>query len=126
MRRPRGDAASAPRGRAAGAVDGVAPETLTLPNSPNSVKFAVIGDSGRGNKPQRDVAEQMARYHERFAFPFTIMLGDNLYEGAATPEDYRAKFEEPYKALLDRGRPRSTRRSAITTIRGRSTTSPST
>ena len=84
-------------------VDGIAPDTLTLPNSPTSVKFAVIGDSGRGTRPQRDVADRMARYHETFAFPFAIMLGDNLYEGAATPEDYRVKFEEPYKALIDRG-----------------------
>ena len=45
----------------------------------------------------------MARYHQQFEFPFTIMLGDNLYEGVATPEDYRVKFEQPYKALLDRG-----------------------
>jgi len=85
------------------ALDGVETGTLMLPNLPTSVKFAVIGDSGRGNKPQRDVADQMARYHEQFEFPFTIMLGDNLYEGAATPEDYRVKFEDPYKALLDRG-----------------------
>ena len=27
------------------AVDGLAPDTLMLPNSPTSVKFAVIGDS---------------------------------------------------------------------------------
>ena len=45
----------------------------------------------------------MTRYHDTFAFPFTIMLGDNLYEGPATPEDYRVKFEEPYKALIDQG-----------------------
>src|SRR5687767_16037003 len=44
-------------------IAGLAPATLTLPNSPNSVKFAVIGDSGRGNQAQRDVAAQMARYH---------------------------------------------------------------
>ena len=31
------------------------------------------------------------------------MLGDNIYEGPATPEDYRRKFEEPYGALLDDG-----------------------
>jgi hypothetical protein len=85
------------------AVDGVAPDALMLPNSPTSVKFAVIGDSGRGNKPQHDVADRMALYHQKFAFTFTIMLGDNLYEGAATPEDYRRKFEQPYKALIDRG-----------------------
>jgi len=32
-----------------------------------------------------------------------IMLGDNIYEGPATAEDYRKKIEEPYRALLDRG-----------------------
>ena len=84
-------------------VDGIAAGTLLLPNSPASVKFAVIGDSGRGNTAQREVADQMARYHDQFKFPFTIMLGDNLYEGEATPDDYRLKFEQPYKALLDRG-----------------------
>lgn len=82
---------------------GVASETLTLPNAENSVKFAVIGDSGRGNQAQKDVAAQMTRFHERFAFPFVIMLGDNLYEGPAKPEDYRTKFEEPYAPLLAEG-----------------------
>jgi predicted phosphodiesterase len=84
-------------------IDRLAPATLTLPNSENSVKFAVIGDSGRGNQAQRDVAEQMVRYHERFAFPFVIMVGDNLYEGPATADDYRLKFEEPYAPLLAQG-----------------------
>jgi len=31
------------------------------------------------------------------------MAGDNIYEGPASEEDYRLKFEEPYKALLDAG-----------------------
>ena len=31
------------------------------------------------------------------------MAGDNIYEGPATEEDYRLKFEEPYKLLLDAG-----------------------
>lgn len=84
-------------------IDRLAPATLTLPNSENSVKFAVIGDSGRGDKPQHDVAQQMVRYHERFAFPFVIMVGDNLYEGPATADDYRLKFEEPYAPLLAQG-----------------------
>jgi hypothetical protein len=84
-------------------IAGLPPATLTLPNAPNSVKFAVIGDGGRGNQAQRDVADQMTRFHERFAFPFVIMVGDNLYEGAATPEDYRVKFEEPYAPLLAEG-----------------------
>ncbi len=85
------------------AVEGIAPNTLMLPNVPASVKFAVIGDSGRGTRQQREVANQMVRYRQQFEFPFTIMLGDNLYEGTATPDDYRAKFEEPYKTLIDDG-----------------------
>ena len=85
------------------AIEGISANTLMLPDSPTSVKFAVIGDSGRGTRPQREVADQMVRYRSQFEFPFTIMLGDNLYEGAAKPEDYRTKFEEPYKALLDKG-----------------------
>ena len=84
-------------------IDGLAPDTLTLPNSENSVKFAVIGDSGRGNEAQQRVADQMARYHARFNFPFTLMVGDNIYEGPAGSEDYRLKFEEPYRLLLDEG-----------------------
>jgi hypothetical protein len=84
-------------------IKGLPAATLTLPNSENSVKFAVIGDAGRGNQAQRDVAAQMMRFHERFAFPFVIMVGDNLYEGPATPEDYRVKFEQPYAPLLAHG-----------------------
>src|SRR5947208_1901557 len=62
----------------------------------------VIGDSGTGLKPQYDVAKQLARYHEKFPFEFVIMLGDNLYDGAA-PADYKKKFEDPYEPLLSAG-----------------------
>ena len=75
---------------------------LTLPAKLTSVKFAVIGDSGRGTPPQHEVAAQMLRYREAFPFAFVLMVGDNIYEGPATPEDYRTKFEEPYKALLEK------------------------
>jgi 3',5'-cyclic AMP phosphodiesterase CpdA len=84
-------------------VAGVPAGALTLPNEDRSIKFAVIGDSGRGWKPQHEVAAQMAAYRQRFDFKFVLMAGDNIYEGPATPEDYRLKFEEPYKALLDAG-----------------------
>jgi hypothetical protein len=73
---------------------------LTLPNALTSVKFAIIGDSGRGTPEQHQVAEQMVRFRERFKFGFVLMMGDNIYEGPASPEDYRRKFEEPYRALL--------------------------
>lgn len=76
---------------------------LTLPNALASVKFAVIGDSGRGSPPQHEVAAQMQRFRELFKYTFVIMLGDNIYEGPATDEDYRLKFEEPYRGLLSDG-----------------------
>jgi hypothetical protein len=84
-------------------VDDVARGTLTLPNTGRSIKFAIIGDSGRGSKEQHEVAAQMAAYRQQFAFEFVLMAGDNIYEGPASEEDYRLKFEEPYKPLLDAG-----------------------
>lgn len=77
--------------------------TLTLPNRPTSVKFAVIGDSGRGTPPQHQIAAQMLSFREEFTYDFVLMLGDNIYEGPATRDDYRRKFEEPYRHLLDEG-----------------------
>ena len=78
-------------------------DQLTLPNHERSIKFAIIGDSGRGSKEQHEVAAQMAAYRQRFDYEFVLMAGDNIYEGPASEEDYRLKFEEPYKALLDAG-----------------------
>jgi hypothetical protein len=79
-----------------------APGALALPLRQGSIRFAVIGDSGRGDRWQHEVADQMAAWRARFPFEFVLMLGDNIY-GTHTPEDYRAKFERPYKALLDAG-----------------------
>jgi hypothetical protein len=76
---------------------------LALPADASSVKFAVIGDSGRGWPPQYEVARRMADYHQRFGFAFVLMVGDNIYEGPASPEDYRQKFEEPYRTLREAG-----------------------
>jgi 3',5'-cyclic AMP phosphodiesterase CpdA len=77
--------------------------SLTLPNRATSVKFAVIGDSGRGTPPQHEIAAQMTAFREDFPYAFVLMLGDNIYEGPATREDFRLKFEEPYRRLLDQG-----------------------
>ena len=75
---------------------------ITLPDKPNSVRFAIIGDSGTGAAAQREVARQMEECREQFRFDFVLMLGDNIY-GRKRPDDYRRKFEEPYKALLNAG-----------------------
>jgi 3',5'-cyclic AMP phosphodiesterase CpdA len=73
-----------------------------LANRPGSVKFAVIGDNGTGDRAQYEVARQMDAFHATFAFDTVIMLGDNLY-GSQHPADFVRKFEEPYKNLLSAG-----------------------
>ena len=90
------------KSRPAGSTD-IAISYLTLPNQERSIKFAIIGDSGRGSKEQHEIAAQMVAYRQRFDYKFVLMAGDNIYEGPATEEDYRLKFEEPYKLLLDAG-----------------------
>ena len=84
-------------------IDKLPRDTLTLPNAERSIKFAIIGDSGRGSKEQHDVAAQMEAYRQKFDYKFVLMAGDNIYEGPASAEDYRLKFEDPYKPLLDAG-----------------------
>jgi 3',5'-cyclic AMP phosphodiesterase CpdA len=73
-----------------------------LPNRPDSVKFAAIGDNGTGDRPQYEVGEQMAKARAAFPFDFVIMLGDNMYGGQARA-DFIKKFETPYAALLNAG-----------------------
>ncbi len=75
---------------------------VRLPLEPNSVRFAVIGDSGTGGHEQYQVAQLMETYRKIVKFDFVIMLGDNIYGGHG-PSDFRKKFAEPYKLLLDAG-----------------------
>ena len=79
-----------------------APGELALPLKQGSVRFAVIGDSGRGDRWQQEIADQMVAWRARFPFTFVVMVGDNIY-GTSTPHDYEIKFERPYRALLDAG-----------------------
>jgi len=75
-------------------------QELRLPNKGDSVKFAVIGDTGTKSTEQYEVGKQMAAYHAAFHFDFVLMCGDNLYGGAGT-KDYQTKFEQPYADLLN-------------------------
>jgi predicted MPP superfamily phosphohydrolase len=75
---------------------------VKLPLHAGSVRFAVIGDSGTGNKEQFEVAQELERYRQDVKFDFVIMLGDNIY-GGHSASDFKRKFEEPYKSLLDAG-----------------------
>jgi predicted MPP superfamily phosphohydrolase len=75
---------------------------VRLPLKDKSVRFAVIGDSGTGEKEQYEIAKQMDTFHNAVGFDFVIMLGDNIY-GGHEPRDFQRKFEIPYKPLLDAG-----------------------
>jgi len=77
-----------------------APVALTLPNKADSLRFAVLGDFGTGSREQYQMAETMARVHQQFPFELVLLVGDNLY-GSERPQDFKKKFEIPYKPLLD-------------------------
>ena len=84
------------------------PEVVTGDHEPPlalrraSLKFAVIGDSGQWSGQQRETAAQLAEQRANVPFDLVLMLGDNNY-GDGSPESYRVRFEQPYRALLDAG-----------------------
>jgi hypothetical protein len=73
---------------------------LRFPLKPGTVRWAVIGDNGTGEEPEIEIANQMQRYWSVVKYDFVTMDGDNIY-GGHSREDFRIKFEEPYKPLLD-------------------------
>jgi len=85
-----------------GVTASVPAQDLKLPLKDGSVKFAVIGDTGTGDRHQLDIAKQLVTYRAKFPFDFVIMMGDNLYGGNG-PKDYEKKFATPYKPLTDGG-----------------------
>ena len=79
----------------------VAPESA-LHARPDAVTFAVIGDSGTGDRVQYELARQMNTANGRVPFDLVLMLGDNIY-GGQSPSDFVQKFERPYAPLLESG-----------------------
>jgi len=73
-----------------------------LLNEKDSVKFAVIGDTGTGGSAQKTIGKLLSDARSRFPYEFVIMLGDNMY-GGESPADFVNKFEAPYKPILDAG-----------------------
>jgi predicted MPP superfamily phosphohydrolase len=77
---------------------------VQLPGVADSLKMAVIGDNGNGEKAEYDVGQQMVTARQRFPFELVLMLGDNMY-GSQQPQDFVDKFERPYAPLLQAGIP---------------------
>ena len=95
-------AGAAPRPASVEAPATPAERPIALPNQKGSLKFAVLGDFGTGARVQYELGEQMMALHARFPFEFVVLVGDNLY-GAERPQDFKRKFETPYRPLLDAG-----------------------
>jgi hypothetical protein len=90
-----------PAGEPVGATTRAAsPLKLTLPLKDGSVRFMVVGDTGTGTEQQQELADVMFRYREAFPFEFALLMGDNMY-GGEKPADFKLKFENIYKKLLD-------------------------
>ena len=77
-------------------------EPPALPNRAGSLKLAVIGDNGTGDREQYEVATQMAAARAAFPFDLVVMVGDNFY-GSQKPADLVRKFDLPYAPLLKAG-----------------------
>src|SRR5215204_4718492 len=76
--------------------------SVTLPMREGSTRIAIFGDAGRGSKEQYDLAKVMEEYRQSFPFDLVLLTGDNIY-GPDTPADMKAKFEAPYKPMIDAG-----------------------
>ena len=100
-------------------------QNVTLPLAKDSTRFAVIGDTGTGDKPQYDIGRRLEQYRQRVDFTFTIMVGDNIY-GSEQAAGLSEEVRDPVQAAPRSRASRSTLRSATTTIPTSASTSRST
>lgn len=69
------------------------------PPSGAAVRFIVMGDTGRGNNVQREVAIQIRDLCAREGCDFVVLLGNNIFPNGVTSVDdtqWQDKFELPY------------------------------
>lgn len=69
------------------------------PEPVTRTRFIVIGDTGKGNAAQREVAVVMRDLCAARGCDFVLMLGDNIYDAgvdSVTDPQWQTKFEEPY------------------------------
>ena len=83
-------------------IAGVSCATYTCVEAPTTLRFIAVGDTGKGNAGQYEVARAMEAKCGKSGCDFVLMLGDNIYNsGASSPNDpaFREKFEAPYAGL---------------------------
>ena len=76
--------------------------SLTLPMREGSLRFMAVGDTGRGNREQNELAQVMFQYRKLFPYNFVLLMGDNIYYQEKA-EDLKTKFENVYRPLLNDG-----------------------
>lgn len=67
-----------------------------------TLRFVAMGDTGKGNQGQKDVAAAIAAHCAARGCDFVQLLGDNIYDSGVSGVDdpqWQTKFEEPYKAI---------------------------
>jgi len=87
-----------------GVADFAAAADLTATNpdqgaGPKVIRFAAMGDTGKGNTGQKDVASAIARKCAASGCDFVQLLGDNIYDSgvtSVTDPQWQTKFEQPY------------------------------
>jgi acid phosphatase len=69
--------------------------------------IAVIGDSGCGCTGQKEVADRMYSWWQKYPFNIVLMLGDNIYPSSRFRGGSRYlfvdRFDNPYRPLLEHG-----------------------
>jgi hypothetical protein len=69
---------------------------------PETLRFVAMGDTGKGNTEQRDVAVQVRDLCAREGCDFIALLGDNMYDAgpeSVTDPLWNTVFEEPYRDI---------------------------
>lgn len=76
---------------------------------PSEIRFAALGDTGRGcddesseRSPQCAMSKRIAEVQKSTGFNLLLLLGDNVYE-RGNPKDFFEKLYNPYKQLAQNG-----------------------
>jgi hypothetical protein len=67
-----------------------------------ALRFVAVGDTGKGNQGQKDVAAGIATKCAKDGCDFVQLLGDNIYESGVTSTmdtEWQGRFVEPYANL---------------------------
>ncbi len=77
-------------------------DTSNIGSEPGVIKFVAIGDTGKGNDGQYQVASAIKNHCALAGCDFVLLLGDNIYNTgveSVDDEQFQTKFELPYQDI---------------------------